>query len=187
MKKIFKSLLRVTLFFIIVSAVIASIYFLVFKDYYNSGIKYMRDLADINETYKSETKDSRLESDILSFGFKKTGNGRFERAYNVSSCEILIVDGDEYTYMVTDVCYSVMNEKVIQDLDNDEKKILYYRTSESTKVLFSESSDESIGVIEFDYEKSTYEFSGKKLPEVRMERYNRSYQMLIDEFNARIF
>ncbi len=187
MKKFLLGVLKILIFFAIVAGVIIGLYYTLFKEYYNTSGGYMRSLADINDVYITETKADRLHSDILSLGFEQTATDRYERAYNARTCEVLVVDEDEYIYMVTDTCYSVMEQKIVADFDGNGKNLLYYRSSESDTAFYRESSTDSVGLIEYNFSTSQYSFTGKKLNQLTMEGYNRSYKILIDEFNAKVF
>ncbi len=187
MKSLLKFLIKLVLVLCVTALLIFLIYSNFFKEYYYLDRGYMRSLGDINKVYKEESKVTRLKTDIISLDFVQTGDNRYERAYNARLCEVFTINDDEYVYMVTDSCYSVMSEKIVLDFDNDEKRVLYYLSSNSDVAYYRETTKENVGFVEYNFSTKEYSHSGHKIDKLKMDSFNRSFRILMDEFNARVF
>lgn len=191
MKKVGKTILiiiiKLTIFCLVLAGILYLVYTIMSRSDYDTSIGYIDGLDDLNDLYVEEYREKAIHDDMIEFGFTQTAPNRFEKAFNASLCEVFIMEEDSYTYLVTDTCYSVMEQKIVRDFNNDGMDVLFYYSPGNGNAFLRESTADKASYIEYNPETKTSVVTGAKIDEIKIQRFYRGYEFLIDKFNAKAF
>ncbi len=187
MKEHISNLLTVTLITILFLFLAFLAYVFLLSDLHVNTDDYLTDLADVHEVYNLDESDIAFEKDLQNIGFVKTGENRYERAYNNVMCEVVFFDDTGVTFSVGDTCVSALELIIVEDFDNDSLNTLYFVTSDSNTAYLRKYGEDYMGIMSYNFESGEYELHGDISNYNQLLRYNNAYYAFLTQLNARVF
>ncbi len=151
---------------------------------------YAENLNDVFNLYNLESNSEHFKEDLEFFGYVEIRENMFERSYDKYRCEVVKFDDKSLEYYITDTCYSVVGNSIIQDYDNNGNTFLYYATSYTDVSTLTLYTEKEVTLITYNHTTGEEYIHFDNVDLIFGEsiaRFNVAYYQFINKINAIMF